>query len=240
MRFLGTIALILLGMAFAVPAAGSAFVRVSHNDDGVSFDVTIEVFNQWVEGDPTGYEIVVEELWVGACAEPTVVDAPPMPLSPYLQDPHVQYSFTVPAQLRDQVFLYRPAIRRPDGTIQQIPQSYGVPAYDFAVYGRSIAARGFLQGDPWGTGDFWIDPCVDDCGTWICYFLFDMSAVEPADYMPYWNEPVVVEIEGTSTADGMLQFYCLEVTAVAPAPAGVCGVVSGKPESWGGLKATYR
>jgi hypothetical protein len=163
-----------------------------------------------------------------------------MPLPEYLDYDGAEYGFVVPAQTRDQVFLYRPALKHPDGTIEQIPQYYGVPAYDFAACGRPIAVRGYLRGNPADADDLRIEPCADDCGTWVCYALFDFSALEPAEYLAYWNTSVVVEIEGWSTADGMSQTHCLVVTGVAAAPAGVCGVVPATAGSWGGLKAAYR
>jgi hypothetical protein len=237
MRCFTAIVLVLISVFTAGSASAVVTVRPECNGGGASFDVTVAVFNQYVEGDPTGYEIVLEQSWVGACETPTVVETAPMPLPGFAQEE--TYVVNIPAPALAQAFLYTPRLKHPAGSLEAIPLRYGdVNSVGTVSCQTAPALRGYLRDS--GNGYFHVEPCAADCGSWLCYQLLDLTGVTEGDYLPFVGTNTAVDIVGDLVGAPMPGDPCLVATGVLPSPGGDCAVVREGVDSWGALKATYR
>jgi len=224
-------------LAAAAPAPASVTIRSTCDPAGPSFVLTVDVFNQWVEGEVTGYEIVLEESWVGACEPAALLATSPMPLPAFTAE--AQYVVTVPAPALAQEFLFTPRLKQPDGTIVAIPLRYGdALAVGVAECFPGPAVRGYLRTGTWP--GYAIEACSADCGSWLCYDHIDLSGVDPAAWQPYLDTAFAVDVYGTFNLAPMPGDVCLSATSVVARPSNDCGVVLDETGSWSGLKATYR
>ncbi len=224
-------------LAAAGPAGAIVTIRSTCDPAGPSFILTVDVFNQYVEGDVTGYAIVLEETWVGACEPAALVATSPMPLPAFTAE--AQYVVTVPAPALAQKFLFTPRLQQPDGSIAAIPLQYGdALALGVAECFDGPAVRGYLR-----TGSFpgyAVEACSADCGSWLCYEHIDLSGVDPVQWQPYLDTAFAVDVYGDFHLAPMPGDFCLFATSVVARPFNDCGVVPDENESWSGLKALYR
>ncbi len=226
------VALIILS---AAPAAAIVSVQVECGEGNSVFHVSGSVFNQMVEGDVTGWEVVLEQTWVGTCEIPTLVAAWSLPA--YLNEEVFAFDLVVPAV--NQYFLYTAQLRSPDGVIQSIPR-YGTYPFNSALCGEAPAVRGYLEES--GYLDYYeVLPCEDACDTWLCPYSIDMSNVPPEQLLPFVGTGYPVDIFGDfGTLTPMPGDPCLVGTAIRPTSDGSCGPIPVSAENWGSLKARFR
>lgn len=219
-------------------AAGPALAYISIlpvcDEQNSEFDFEVEIFNQFIEGDVTGWEVVFEETWTGTCEPPRWVHAVPLP--GFLDG--ATYSFSVPVRAQNEYFFYKGWLRSPTGAIQDIFFNHPAPV-GVVSCGEAVAARGFLV-DAGYLGFYNVTPCPEDCDTWLCSQYVDLSMLPEEDWLPFVGSDVPVDVYGDyGLVNPMLGSPCLYVTGIQATPGG-CGIVAVEETTWDALKARFR
>lgn len=230
---------LIVAAAFLAAGPASALVDLQGvcNQATGEFSFTVVVVNDLVNGDTAGYGIVLEQTLAGSCDRPTLANLPPLALPAWQQE--AVYEVTLGAPWPERTWLYRAALRHPDGDLELLGPFGDVTPIVSLAWGRSPAVRGVLEADATGTR-FHIVPCVQDCGQWLCYQDLDFSRIHPSLYEPYLRSGEAVDVYGDLLAYVPVGGACLYVSEVEPARGDPCAAVPVEGTSWGALKSAYR
>ncbi len=224
-------------LAAAGPASALVDLQGACDQTSGAFTFTVVVVNDLVDGDTTGYAIVLEQTLAGSCERPTLAPAPALALPPWQQEAVHEVSFGSPWPER--TWLYRAALRHPDGSLELLGPFGDVTPIVSLAWGTAPAVRGVLEADATGTR-YHIVPCVQDCGQWLCYQDLDLSRIHPSQYEPLVRSGEAVDVYGDILALVPAGGACLYATAVEPARGDPCAPVPVESLSWGSFKSTYR
>lgn len=202
-----------------------------------TFSFTVVVVNDLVPGDPTGYDIVLEQTLAGSCDKPTLAPLPAMPLPGFQQEATFQVSMGAPYPER--TWRYQAALRSPDGHVELLGPFGDVTPVVALSWGAAPAVRGILEADATGPY-FHIIACVQDCGQWLCYQDIDLSKISPAQYEQFLRSGEPVDILGDLLANVPPGGPRLYASIVEPARGDPCASIGTAPLSWGSLKAAWR
>lgn len=217
-------------LVLATPAA--AWVDWLIQCTGSQIEGTVGVFNQYVEGDVSGYDIVIEKLAIGTCEEPEIVFSTP------LHDPfhYVEIPFSQPAPLANQNYQFQIYIRYPDGHLRPLIPG---PAWYVASCGEAVEVRGFITSvNSYGWAE--IQPCPGDCDTWPCLQGISLYSIPEEKWLPFVGSDQPVDIYGDFVYTPMAGDSCLNARSLYPAASEDCGIVAEEGLSWDCLKAYYR
>ena len=184
---------------------------------------------------PDWIGIVVERSWVGSCGTETRITPVPLPIPPAGQNARHLLHDPVPA--RNRYFTYKALAIDAQGMLHWPPGNGDIQPYNHGTCGDAIAARGYLVDSPhWGIG-------MEPCECWeVCdlSWLISFSGVEPSEYEPYVNQPIVVDLYGNAYVSYMPNSPCVEVTRVMPTAGEECSPMPAARKSWTALKVLYR
>lgn len=230
---------LLVAVLFLAAGPASAIVDLQGScDQGTGvFSFTVVVVNDLEPGDTTGWEIVLEQTLAGSCDKPTVANLPPMPLPQWQQE--ATYEVSLGSPWADRTWLYRAALRAPDGTLELLGPFGDVTPLVSLAWGRSPAVRGVLEADAAGSR-FHVVACAQDCGQWLCYQDIDLSKLSPSEYEAFLRSGEAVDVYGDLLASVPAGGACLYATAVEPARGDPCAPTPIETTSWGALKSAFR
>lgn len=231
--------LLIVAALLAVAGPASAIVDLQGTCDQATgvFSFTVVVVNDLEPGDTAGWEIVLEQTLAGSCDKPAIAALPPMPLPAWQQE--ATYEVSLGSPWADRTWLYRAALRAPDGTLELLGPFGDVTPLVSLAWGRSPAVRGVLVADGAGTR-FHIVACAQDCGQWLCYQDIDLGKIAPAQYEAFVRSGEAVDVYGDALANVPAGGPCLYATAVEPARGDPCAAVPVETTNWGSFKSSYR
>lgn len=223
-------------LAGASPAAAVVDLLGSCDQDTGDFRFTVVVVNDLL-ADPTGAEIVLQQLLAGSCDHPTVAEVAAMPLPDFAQE--AAFERTLACPWPERTWRYQAALRHADGQVEPLGPFGDVTPVVALSWGVAPAVRGVLEQDatgPW----FHIVACDQDCGHWLCYDGLDLSRISPAQYEPFLRSGEPVDVLGVLQANVPAGAPKLAATLVEAARGDPCAAVPVVAQSWGSLKAAYR
>lgn len=224
-------------LAAAGPASALVDLQGTCDQATGTFTFTVVVINDLVDGDTTGYAIVLEQTLAGSCDKPSLAALPPLALPAWQQE--AVYEVSTGSPWPERTWLYRAALRHPDGELELLGPFGDVTPIVSLAWGRSPAVRGVLEADATGSR-FHIVPCEQDCGQWLCYQDLDLTRIHPSLYEPHIRSGEAVDIYGDLLANVPEGGACLYATSVEPARGDPCAAVPVEAMSWGAVKSTYR
>jgi hypothetical protein len=223
-----------LVLFFVAPAHSYVEWDIHCSGAQTDFEGTVGVFNQYVEGDVTGYELLFEQLAIGTCETPEVFLTVPL----HASLSYAQYSISRPVLEANQYYRFRVLLRNPDGMVQDVGFP-GAPSWNVVSCGEAVAARGFLVSvDEYGVAD--LEPCPGSCDTWSCVGGIDLSMIPEGQWLPLVGTEIAIDIYGSYVLYPMAGSPCMYGESLIPTTSEVCGPVSVESESWSGVKARYR
>lgn len=223
-------------LACAMPAPAVVDLLGGCDQGDGSFHFTVVVVNDLVN-DPTGYEIVLEQVLAGSCDHPSVAALTAMPLPDFQQEATFERALACPWPER--TWRFQAALRHPDGSVELLGPFGDVTPVVALAWGDAPAVRGALEQDATGPY-FHIVACDLDCGQWLCYDGLDLSRISPAEYETFLRSGEAVDVHGLLQAgvpSGGPKLYATRVEAARGDPCAPTPVTNA---TWGTLKAGYR